>query len=223
MTIIVRYFRPKVPGLEARGFGSAPEHRYNAAMSTTATVGTSDPGGSVGRVRVDDLIPQPHGGALRPPWGSPGRPAPAGRVQGAASIVQWCRVFIVEPKYGGPLGMLKIAKRARHGKTQAEQIAARRVLRARRMKSSRSGRPLAHDDLEGLLDRDLGKPTQSLQIDARVETVEECESDLLAILRGRPDLLPSICERIVGQIPGMRSAILERLSPAVAALPAPEG
>ena len=79
--------------------------------------------------------------------------------------MQWCGVFLVEPKYGGPRGLLLLAHEARHGETQAKQIAARRVLRARRMRWSRSGRPMAHDDLEGLLDRDLGKPKMTIAVE----------------------------------------------------------
>ena len=169
--------------------------------------------------RAEGWVPGPRGGHIRP-WTK--ATAPPGRVQGSATIVQWCEVFIVEPKYGGPLGMLKIAKRARHGKTQAEQIAARRVLRARRMKWSRAGRPLAHDDLEGLLDRKHGKPTQQIQLEATVTTLAEAEGDLIAIFRADETLLPRILKRLTEQLPGLRPAILAELGePAVLALPAP--
>ena len=178
---------------------------------------------SNGDVRADGLIVQRHGGALRPPWGPGENPRGRRGPQGGASIVQWCRVFVTEPKYGGPKGFLRIAKRARHGKTQAEQIAARRVLRARRMKSSRAGRPLAHDDLEGLLDRDLGKPTQSIQVEATVQTLDEAEADLIAVFRADRSLLLTILDRLTAQLPGLREGILERFGvTAPAVLPAGE-
>ena len=158
---------------------------------------------------------------MRPPWPKGKRQHVPGP-RGGASIVQWCRTFITEPKYGGPKGMLVIARRARHGKTQAEQIAARRVLRARRTKWSRAGRPLAHDDLEGLLDRDLGKPTQSLQVETTIQTLPEAEADLVAVFRADRLLLLSILDRITDQIPGLRAEITERMAPRLPAPAEPE-
>lgn len=163
---------------------------------------------------------RPRGWALQPPW-KPGQSGnPRGKRRGGASIVEWVSVFVAEPKYGGQAGLGIIAYEARHGETQAKQIAARRVLRARRMRFSRAGRPVAHDDLEGILDRDLGKAHQSVSIDATVQTLEDSQAQLVGLLRSRPELLPAVIERLCEALPQLRGAILERIgAPALAAPP----
>lgn len=165
---------------------------------------------------VQDTARRIHPGMM--PYWQPGQTGnPRGRPRGGASIVQWCGVFMEEPKYGGPTGLLAIAYEARHGETQAKQIAARRVLRARRMRWSRSGTPLAHADLEGILDRDLGKPKQQVELETRVVSVADTTAELGAIHEADPRLVLDVIAAMVERIPGLRLALLERLSPALPA------
>ncbi len=154
---------------------------------------------------------------MRPHW-QPGESGnPRGRHKAGTSVVGWCGYFMTEPKYGGPTGLLKVAHEARHGETQAKQIAARRVLRARRMRWSKSGTPLAHADLEGILDRDLGKPKQQVELETTVVSVSDTTTELAAIHEGDPRLVLDVIAGMVERIPGLRLALLERLSPALPA------
>ncbi len=87
--------------------------------------------------------------------------------------------------------LLRIGRDERE--TVARRLAAKSLYRALKSTHAKNGRPLASDDLDRILDRTEGKPTQRVALETReIKDPAALRVELLAVLAGHPELLQSL-------------------------------